>query len=129
MVAPWDVLAALRMPTGIHTNLACDFSGLAAYQSALQCGHCASKNTYTVRALMGEPTVKPFAPAVIASMDTSAEVVLTGSVVEELLQPATSTLATSTSAKEKVEKILEFMLFWSEKMMKGDPQLKGLPQE
>ncbi len=111
MVAPCEVLAPLRMPTGIQTNFACDFNGFAAYQSALQWGHWASKNTYTVRALMGEPTVNPLAPAVIASMETSADVVLTGSVVLELLQPATNRVAARTSARESVEEILKFMLF------------------
>jgi hypothetical protein len=45
--------------TGIQTNFAWGVSGLAALHNAPQSGHCASKKTYTVRALIFEPTVKP----------------------------------------------------------------------
>src|SRR4051812_9399191 len=72
IVAPCVVLALFKMPTGIHTNFVCLVSGLAAFQSAAQCGHCASKKTYTVRTFIGEPTVKPVASALMASTVSGA---------------------------------------------------------
>src|SRR4051812_15377904 len=103
MLAACDSLLSFSRRTGIHTNFACDFRGLAAYQSALQCGHCASKNTYTVRALIGEPTVKPCACDWIASIETACvDGAAAAAAVEgdsgDSLQPASSARAASAAA-------------------------------
>src|SRR3569832_2996385 len=70
IVAPCAMLLSPIRPTGIQMNFACDLSGLAACQSAAQCGHCGSKNTYTACAAIGAPTVKPFAPDSMAASVT-----------------------------------------------------------
>ncbi len=70
IAAPCPSLVLFSSATGIQTNLAWDFSGRAERHRAAQWGHCGSKKTYTVRTLMGEPTVKPFASASTAATVT-----------------------------------------------------------
>ena len=78
---------------------------MAVFHSTPQCEHWASKKTYTVRALMGEPTVKPLASLAIAVMETGALADLPALsaplVTVESLHPASKRLA-ETSAAGKI---------------------------
>ena len=86
---------------------------MAAFHSTPQCGHWASKKTYTVRALIVEPTMKPLASSAIAAMETGALADLPALsaplVTLESLHPASKKLAETSAAGRILNRDLNVM--------------------